>query len=367
MSEEAQDQFTLWLQREMPPGTVIGSPTWWAPRIWRAVENAQRTANQPNVAPSIEWRLTTEKINDLQIDSIKRLIPLCKAAHFVNVRVRINGTWEEYQADWIKHMVRIERAADPTPAPQPKAARFYGFRSEKLAEERAFHADMVFTEREQAEKVNTAPTTEDPIIHAQHDETGRTWTGPRSQLPRRYFEITSICCLDYPLCDCNSPPEPDNAPTLLTNPWNGEPRDIRDVESDPTGILMVEPGKPLRAADQPNVAPSIEWRLTTEKINDLQIDSIKRLIPLCKAAHFVNVRVRINGTWEEYQADWIKHMVRIERAADPTPAPQPKAARFYGFRSEKLAEERAFHADMVFTEREQAEKVNTAPTTEVQK
>ena len=53
--------------------------------------------------------------------------------------------------------------------------------------------------------------------------------------------------------------------------------------------------------------------------------------------------------------------------AAPTPAPQPKAARFYGFRSEKLAEERAFHADMVFTEREQAEKVNTAPTTEVQK
>ena len=50
MSEEAQDQFTLWLQREMPPGTVIGSPTWWAPRIWRAVENAQRTANQPNGA-----------------------------------------------------------------------------------------------------------------------------------------------------------------------------------------------------------------------------------------------------------------------------------------------------------------------------
>lgn len=30
----------------------------------------------------------------------------------------------------------------------------------------------------------------DPIIHAQHDETGRTWTGPRSQMPRRYFE----CC-----------------------------------------------------------------------------------------------------------------------------------------------------------------------------
>ena len=73
--------------------------------------------------------------------------------------------------------------------------------------------------------------------------------------------------------------------------------------------------------------------------------------------------------WEcaEYRAaaDYLRKT--WPRAADPTPAPQPKAARFYGFRSEKLAEERAFHADMVFTDREQAEKVNTAPTTEVQK
>jgi hypothetical protein len=29
----------------------------------------------------------------------------------------------------------------------------------------------------------------DPIIHAQHEDTGRTWMGPRSKLPRRYFEV----------------------------------------------------------------------------------------------------------------------------------------------------------------------------------
>jgi hypothetical protein len=40
---------------------------------------------------------------------------------------------------------------------------------------------------------------------------------------------------------------------VLTNPWTGEPRDIRDVESDPAGLLMVEPGKPLLAAVQPGV------------------------------------------------------------------------------------------------------------------
>jgi len=32
------------------------------------------------------------------------------------------------------------------------------------------------------------------------------------------------CCLDYPRCDCNSPPEPDNAPTLQPcgHPWEAQ-------------------------------------------------------------------------------------------------------------------------------------------------
>ena len=29
----------------------------------------------------------------------------------------------------------------------------------------------------------------DPIVDAQHDETGRMWRGPLSQLPRRYAEL----------------------------------------------------------------------------------------------------------------------------------------------------------------------------------
>lgn len=36
------DDFTQWLKREMPSGTVIGSPEWWAPRIYRAVIAADR-------------------------------------------------------------------------------------------------------------------------------------------------------------------------------------------------------------------------------------------------------------------------------------------------------------------------------------
>ena len=37
----------------------------------------------------------------------------------------------------------------------------------------------------------------------------------------------------------------------LTNPWTGEPRDYRDVNSDPAGVLCVEPGAPLKAAPDP--------------------------------------------------------------------------------------------------------------------
>jgi hypothetical protein len=102
-----------------------------------------------------------------------------------------------------------------------------------------------------------AVVVDDPIIDAQHGETGRMWRGPRSQLPRRYAEVSipacnhfpgqstcewcsapaaqpcghpwkaqhdfkcilcsspvsavqpERCCVDYPRCDCNSPPEPD--------------------------------------------------------------------------------------------------------------------------------------------------------------
>ena len=49
-------------------------------------------------------------------------------------------------------------------------------------------------------------------------------------------------------------PEPE-APTTITNPYTGEPRDVRDVESDPAGILIVEPEAPLVAAAAPAVKP----------------------------------------------------------------------------------------------------------------
>ena len=44
------------------------------------------------------------------------------------------------------------------------------------------------------------------------------------------------CCLDYPRCDCNSPPEPDNAPALQPcgHPWK--------AQHDSKCILCSSPG-----------------------------------------------------------------------------------------------------------------------------
>lgn len=45
-------------------------------------------------------------------------------------------------------------------------------------------------------------------------------------------------------------PQPQAEPVaaLLTNPYTGTPRDYRDVESDPAGVLIQESGAPVRAA-----------------------------------------------------------------------------------------------------------------------
>lgn len=36
----AEHRFMLWLMKEIPAGTVISSPSWWSPRIFRAVQRA---------------------------------------------------------------------------------------------------------------------------------------------------------------------------------------------------------------------------------------------------------------------------------------------------------------------------------------
>ena len=66
----------------------------------------------------------------------------------------------------------------------------------------------------------------------------------------------------------------------------------------------------LRAAlEQPEEKP-VAWVITDDDINSLQVASIQRLIDRLKHAHHTDLRVRINGQDEWFQADWIKHLQR---------------------------------------------------------
>jgi hypothetical protein len=55
----------------------------------------------------VAWLLTEKNINSLQVDSIQLLINRLKHAHHTDLCVRINGQDEWFQADWLKHMVRV--------------------------------------------------------------------------------------------------------------------------------------------------------------------------------------------------------------------------------------------------------------------
>lgn len=55
----------------------------------------------------ITWNLTNDHINDLQVEDVDAIIKRAKQAHFVDINIRINGKWEKYEGDWIKHIERI--------------------------------------------------------------------------------------------------------------------------------------------------------------------------------------------------------------------------------------------------------------------
>jgi hypothetical protein len=65
----------------------------------------QKPLEQPEPEP-VAWLITDENINSLQVDSIQRLIDRAKHAHMTDIKLRINGQDEWYQADWLKHMTR---------------------------------------------------------------------------------------------------------------------------------------------------------------------------------------------------------------------------------------------------------------------
>jgi hypothetical protein len=71
----------------------------------KAIPIIKEALAQPEQEP-VAWLITDEKINSLQVDSIQRLIDRAKHAHMTDIKLRINGQDEWYEADWLKHLTR---------------------------------------------------------------------------------------------------------------------------------------------------------------------------------------------------------------------------------------------------------------------
>jgi hypothetical protein len=85
---------------------VLTDREWQAVHKNKANELRQAIAELESQEP-MAWLLTEKNINSLQVDSIELLINRLKHAHHTDLCVRINGQDEWFQADWLKHMVRV--------------------------------------------------------------------------------------------------------------------------------------------------------------------------------------------------------------------------------------------------------------------
>ncbi len=74
-----------------------------------AIELLRARLAQPEPEPAA-WLIADQMINSLQLDSIQRLIDRARHARMTDIKLRINGQDEWYEADWLKH---LKRAAPP--------------------------------------------------------------------------------------------------------------------------------------------------------------------------------------------------------------------------------------------------------------
>jgi len=80
-------------------------------------------------------------------------------------------------------------------------------------------------------------------------------------------------------------------------------------EAMPFPVAKLAQAAIKEALAQPEQKP-VAWLITDEKINSLQVDSIQRLIDRARHAHMTDIKLRINGQDEWFQADWLKHLTR---------------------------------------------------------
>lgn len=102
--------------------------------------------------------------------------------------------------------------------------------------------------------------------------------------------------------------EPKNAGKGLAKEWSW-----LSLECDADIIAY----RVIESAPAEHEIEPVAWILTDEHINELQVASISKVIERCKHAHFTNLKIRINGGWEEYETDWIKYIKPVSRPASP--------------------------------------------------
>ena len=93
-----------------------------------AMRETQRLGQEIEQEP-VAWLLTDININSLQVDSIQRLIDRLKHALHTDLCVRINGQDEWFEADWLKHMVRV---TPPQRTEQPAQRTWVGLTEQDL-------------------------------------------------------------------------------------------------------------------------------------------------------------------------------------------------------------------------------------------
>lgn len=65
--------------------------------------------------PLMHFVLRTDAINDLQVDSMRRVIARARQAHMTDIDMRINGKNERSEADWLKHFREVMPGDVATP------------------------------------------------------------------------------------------------------------------------------------------------------------------------------------------------------------------------------------------------------------
>ena len=130
--------------------------------------------------------------------------------------------------------------------------------------------------------------------------------------PKRSAEETKPIPCWCPYCGEPHGVDRNELPPKLRDPLKVMEQ-IRD--GLPNHVVRVSAEELLASADQPpykDMPPETDWGLLASSINKLQQASIEALVRRCKKAHHVDIVVRINGEYEVFQADWIKHLEKID-------------------------------------------------------